>query len=68
LLRYIKQKLKIEKSNYRPNKEMLKNMYKWTNEFENNKIELEEEILKYKEKLIVLKSKRKIKLYKLNLV
>ena len=43
-------------------------MYKWTNEFENNKIELEEEILKYKEKLIVLKSKRKIKLYKLNLV
>lgn len=68
LLRYIKQKLKIEKSNYRPNKEVLKNMYKWTNEFENNKIELEEEILKYKEKLIVLKSKRKIKLYKLNLV
>lgn len=68
LLRYIKQKLKIEKSNYRPNKEMLKNMYKWTNEFENNKIELEEEMLKYKEKLIVLKSKRKIKLYKLNLV
>ena len=38
LLRYIKQKLKIEKSNYRPNKEVLKNMYKWTNEFENNKI------------------------------
>ena len=68
LLRYIKQKLKIEKSNYRPNKEMLKNMYKWTNEFENNKIELEEEILKYKEKLIDLKIKRKIKLYKLNLV
>ena len=68
LLRYIKQKLKIEKSNYRPNKEVLKNMYKWTNEFENNKIELEEEILKYKEKLIVLKSKGKIKLYKLNLV
>ena len=55
ILRYIKQKLKIEKCNYKPNRTMLENMYQWTNDFEKNKKYLEEELLKYKEKLIILK-------------
>ena len=32
--RYIKQKLKIEKSSYKPTKDMLNNMYKWNNNFD----------------------------------
>ena len=34
LSRYIKQKIGIEKSNYKPNIKILKSMYKWTKEFE----------------------------------
>ena len=38
-IRYIKQKLKIENSNYKPTIKMLKQLYKWSNEHENNKEE-----------------------------
>lgn len=54
LIRYIKQKLKIEKSNYKPNIEMLKSMYKWSNEHEDKKYDLEELLNKYKEKLEII--------------
>lgn len=55
--RYIKQKLKIEKSNYKPTIKMLKAMYKWLNEHENNKRELEECLNNYKEKLEIVNVK-----------
>lgn len=51
LIRFIKQKLKIEKSNYKPTLKMLKLMYKWSREHENNKQQLEECLNKYKEKI-----------------
>ncbi len=51
LKRYIKQKLKLEKSNYKPDIKMLKMMFKWSNDFEKNKKELENLLLKYKNKL-----------------
>lgn len=51
LKRYIKQKLKLEKSNYKPYIKMLKMMFKWSNDFEKNKKELENLLLKYKNKL-----------------
>ena len=51
LTRYIKQKLRIEKSNYKPTITMLKAMYKWSNEHEQNKNKLEAELNKYKEKI-----------------
>lgn len=55
LTRFIKQKLKIEKSNYKPTLKMLKLMYKWSREHENNKQQLEESLNKYTEKLEIIK-------------
>lgn len=54
ITRYIKQKLKLEKCNYKPTLEMLKNMYKWTNDFEKNRKEFEEKLKEYNDKLIIL--------------
>lgn len=51
LKRYIKQKLRLEKSNYKPDIKMLKMMFKWSNDFEKNKKELENLLLKYRNKL-----------------
>lgn len=51
LIRFLKQKLKIEKANYKPDIKMLKSMLKWSNEFEKNKGTFEILINTYKEKL-----------------
>lgn len=59
--RYIKQKLHIEKSSYKPTKEMLENMYKWNNEFNNQ--EFLKRINKYPKKLIIIKNKKELKKY-----
>ena len=58
LKRYIKQKIKIEKCNYNSNLEMLKMMYKWTNDFEKDKIEFEGKLSQYKEKLVISNSNK----------
>jgi adenylate kinase family enzyme len=52
LKRYFKQKLKIEKINYKSNLKLLIQMYKWNKEFETNKDEFEHQLLKYNNKLI----------------
>ena len=52
LKRYIKQKIGLEKCSYNSNIEMLKMMYKWTNDFEKNKHEFEGKLSKYKNKLV----------------
>lgn len=52
LKRYIKQKIRLEKCSYNSNIEMLKMMYKWTNDFEKNKHEFEGKLSKYKNKLV----------------
>ena len=54
IARYIKQKIGIEKSNYKPNIEMLKMMFKWSNEFEKNRDEFENKLNKYVDKLEVI--------------
>ena len=64
-IRYIKQKLGMEKSNYKPSFQMLKNMYKWTDEFESNKDTFEENICKYSDKSDVLRTEKQILNYKL---
>lgn len=53
--RYIKQKLHIEKCNYIPNKELLKQMYKWTNDYEKNKADMMEILKKYINKVKIVK-------------
>lgn len=55
LTRYIKQKLRIEKVNYKPSIKMLKQMYKWSGEYEKNKSQLEKVLNQYKEKLEIIR-------------
>ena len=50
--RFIKQKLGIEKSNYKPTLKMLIQMYKWTEKQENELKEREEQLAKHINKLI----------------
>lgn len=52
LTRYIKQKLKIEKANYKPTIKILKQMYKWSNEYEKDRKKFENTLDEYKEKFI----------------
>ena len=59
--RYIKQKLKIEKSSYKPTKEMLNNMYKWNNDFDDK--DFLKRLYKYPKKLIIIKNKKELKKY-----
>lgn len=56
LKRFIKQRLGIEKSHYKPTFHMLKCMFKWTRDFENNRSEFEAMLDSYKDKLIVAKN------------
>lgn len=65
LWRFIKQKLGLEKCNYKPTLEMLKMMYFWTNEFEDNRLDFENRINKYSKKLIRLDTVKKVNSYKL---
>lgn len=63
LTRYIKQKLGIEKCNYKPTFRMLKQMYKWTNDYENEREEREKKINKYAHKLIKITNSKKLEEY-----
>lgn len=54
-IRFIKQNLKIEKSNYKPDFIMLKNMYKWSNQDEEKREEIKKMLNKYKNKLEIIK-------------
>jgi len=59
--RFIKQKLGLEKCNYKPTIEMLKLMYKWTNDYEKQKEERESQLNKYFDKLIKIKNNKNYK-------
>lgn len=54
LTRFIKQKLGIEKCHYKPDFLMLKMMYKWTRDFEQNRSSFEAKLKLYSEKVIRL--------------
>ena len=53
--RYISQKLNIEKSNYKPSINMVRNMFKWNKQFEMNKKQLLNKLKKYEDKLEILR-------------
>lgn len=55
LTRFIKQNLKIEKANYKPDLKMLKNMYKWSKKDEEGKEEFQKMLNKYEDKLEVIR-------------
>lgn len=52
--RYIKQKLKIEESNYKPSIKMLRKMFEWNKKFEKEKQELLKYLKKYEYKLEII--------------
>jgi adenylate kinase family enzyme len=52
--RFVRQLFGIEKCNYTVNLKMLKLMYKWTGDFENNRMEFEEKLFTYRDKIIVV--------------
>lgn len=54
LTRYLKQKLGIEKCHYKSDLMMLKMMYEWTRDFEQNRGNFETKLKRYNKKLIRL--------------
>ncbi|WP_195266858.1 AAA family ATPase [Clostridium sp. 1001275B_160808_H3] len=60
ITRFLKQRFGIEKCNYNPTFEMLKNMYKWTNDFERKRDKYEKMLLSYEDKLIRIKSVKEL--------
>jgi adenylate kinase family enzyme len=60
ILRFIKQKLGIEKCHYKPTLEMLREMFKWTDDFEKNRGEFEAKLMLYGEKVIRLRNTKSI--------
>ncbi len=57
LLRWLKQKFKIEKSSYKPDIKMLKNMYKWCINDLRKRKQIIKDLEKYGSKLIILNEK-----------
>lgn len=55
ITRFIKQKLGIERCNYKPTFKMLKNMFIWTKNFEYKRSKYEDILSSYEDKLIRIK-------------
>ncbi|WP_375103140.1 hypothetical protein ACDZ28_25905 [Paenibacillus sp. RS8] len=53
-VRFLKQKMGIEKCHYKSDIRMLKKMYQWTQDFENNRYEFEAKLLLHQNKVIRL--------------
>lgn len=52
--RFARQQLGIEKCHYKSDIKMLKMMYRWTNDFEKNRVEFEKMLREYGNKLVVI--------------
>ena len=60
IVRWIKQKLGLEKCNYKPDIKMLKQMFIWTNNFEKKRDEYEKYLSNYQDKLIWVHSVKEL--------
>lgn len=63
LLRWIKQNLGMEKCIYRPNREVLKAMFRWAKNYDRGTDGTKQWVAQFEEKLIVLHNNREIKAY-----
>lgn len=54
-IRFIKQKIKVEKCNYKPTLQMLKMMFKWNKKFEEDKEKFIRLLDNYREKLEIVR-------------
>lgn len=61
-IRFLKQKLGLEKCHYKPDIKMLKMMYKWTRDFENDRANFEAKLQMYNNKLVRLDGNKKLDL------
>ena len=61
--RFVKQKLGIEKCNYKPTIKMLKQMYKWTDDYEKERQQREEIINQYPNKLTKIRNSKEMEEY-----
>lgn len=60
LTRFVKQQLHIEPCHYKSDLYMLKMMYKWTDDFEKNRVQFEEMIEEYKSKLTLITTSKAV--------
>lgn len=60
--RFLRQKLGIERCHYQPEVKMLLLMYKWTRDFEKNRLALEEKLATHQHKVTVVKNGNRFKL------
>lgn len=60
-VRYLKQKLGLEKCDYIPNKEMYNNMIKWAKNFDREKIM--KKLSKYSKKILIIRNDKELKVY-----
>lgn len=60
VLRWVKQRMGIEKSSYRPSYAMLKCMLGWAKNYDSGKGELHDRIKSYEDKLITLHDNKEI--------
>ncbi|WP_042476060.1 ATP-binding cassette domain-containing protein [Bacillus ndiopicus] len=59
--RFLKQVLKLEKSNYKPTLSMLRNMYKWNKHYETaGQWKIEERLQPFHDKVVTIKSQKEI--------
>ncbi|WP_291648357.1 AAA family ATPase [Clostridium sp.] len=61
ITRFLKQRLGIEKCNYNPTFKVLKNMFRWTKDFQKKRNKYENILLCYKDKLIWIKTVKELK-------
>ncbi|MGN7385791.1 hypothetical protein [Sporosarcina sp. SAFN-015] len=55
LSRHVKQMIGVEECAYKPDFQMLRNMYKWTKQFEGERADLDEILQPYVDKLIIVR-------------
>lgn len=61
ITRFLKQRMQLEKCHYKPDVHMLKMMFKWTNDYEKNRKEIEEKMEAYNFKLIRICDQKSLK-------
>lgn len=58
--RYLKQQMRLERSHYKSNLQMLRMMFKWTNDYERNRQVVEKKMELYQTKLIKISTQRSL--------
>lgn len=60
--RYLKQKAGLEQALYTPDKQMLISMFRWTKEFERNRVTFESKLSSYEQKVIIIRNDKEMSL------